>query len=308
MKIKSFLAVLLACALAFGLFACVPEEEIKEQVAKTSLAEVQADPAAYLNYHSAMLKMARSFTMETSYGMGDIEIGNSALQAARNVVKGYITSYLNHSLSYSIEDLNVDYPALYPGLFNALQAGDLPEGLVASDVLELRVAERLANLEKDIADGRNTSMNEADAAEKRQYVLDQMGESAVREAQSLFQIEGNLSLASVDKLLTPGDKADILAQLAKAKDFLVIEDYTLTPTEFTLFAQVSKAYVDKDKAGRPTLDEDHLKELTFTLKSDLTASARGAGAFEGEGEFPITLTLTKTVKYKDITWKAEATQ
>ena len=205
----------------------------------------------------------------------------------------------------------------------------IPGGMLTTikinEVLELRVAEKLRQLEADIEkglvsrlmnaegkslkdeNGKNVKAKDATDEQKRVHVLNQLGESAVTETSGLYQIDGKLAFEAADKLFTPADKADILAQLAKAGDYLAVEDYTLEPKEFTLFVQVNKAFIDKDGPDKPMQDpaqaEDMLKELKFTLKSTLTATATGVGAFEGEGEFPITLTLTKTVKYKDIKWK-----
>ena len=313
-RIKSLLAIALACALALCLFACAPAEEPPEQAAQTSLAVAQSDPLAYLNALVGLLKDAEGFTMEIPYGMDDIDAGNDTLKAAKDVVKGYITSYLGSSFTYNKEEAiakTVDVKEKCPALFNALLAEDLLEDLVISDVLELRVAERLATLETDLAEGRNSSMKGKTDEEKRQYVLEQMGENAVIDAGRLYQIDGTLSLGAIDTLFPPADKAAILAELSKAGDYLAVEDYTLEPTELKLYAVVVKATVDEDKLAAqevtdPALTRDHLRELTFTQKGSLTADAAGAGAFEGEGEFTIALTLTKTLRFKDIVWEAYA--
>jgi len=191
-------------------------------------------------------------------------------------------------------------------LYEAQVPGGMLTPLKLNEVLELRVAERLKNLEADIEQGRNSSMKNKTDEEKREYVLTQLGESAVKETSGLYQIDGKLALEAADKFMTPADKADILAQLAKAGGYLAVEDYALEPTEFTLFAQVNKAFLETDGKPEPdpALSEDMLKELKLEIRYKLTATATGVGAFEGEGEFPITLTLRKTVKYKDIKWKA----
>jgi len=314
-SIKSLLAIALACALALCLFACAPVEEEPEQAAQTPLAIAQSDPLAYLNALVGLVPSAERFTMEAPYGMDDIKAGNETLQAARDVVKGYVTSYLNSSVNYDKAPEEgkdpVDINGRCPALFYALQPEDLLEDLVISDVLELRVAERLTNLETDIAEGRNSSMKGKTDQEKRDYVLEQMGENAVIEAGRLYQIEGKLSLDVIGKLFPPADKVDILAQLAKAEDYLVVKDYSLEPTELKLFATVNKAFVDADKLAAeevkdPALAKDFIKELTFTQKADLTADAAGAGTFAGTGDFTIALTLTKTLKFKDIVWEAPA--
>jgi len=321
---KAALAVALACVLALGLFACAQDDE-GEKVARTPFAAAQSDVLAYLNAVIPLIKDAEGFVVETSYGMDDIDVGNSTLKEARNVIKGNIIDYINNSYAKerdgfyeAAEELMLgmikrdgppaDMEERCPALFNALEAADFTQDPVISEVLELRVAERLANLEADIADGRNSSMKGKDDDEKRDYVLGQMGESAVNEASGLYQIEGALAFGAADKLLTPADKADILAQLAKAGDYLVVDGYELEPFEFTLFMQVNKAWIEADGPESPEQDpalaEDMVKELKLELKCTLTATATGAGAFADEGEFPITLTLRKTVKYKDIKWKA----
>jgi len=109
----------------------------------------------------------------------------------------------------------------------------------------------------------------------------------------------------------PADKAAILAQLAKAKEYLVVEDYVLEPKELTLFATVYKTTVDADKLAAqqvtdPARTKDRIRELTITQKANLTAEAAGVGAFAGTGEFPIALTLTKTLRFKDIAWEVPA--
>jgi len=311
-SVKSLFAVALACALALCLFACAPEDDTPEQVAQTPLAVAQSDPLAYLNALVGLLKDAEGFVMEIPYGMDDINAGNDTLKAAKDVVKGYITSYLNSSVTYSRSDENpVDIEEKCPALFNALLEEDLLEDLVISDVLELRVAERLVNLENDLAEGRNSSMKGKSDEEKREYVLTQMGENAVIDAGRLYQISGTLSLDAIDKLFTPADKAAILAELAKAEEYLAVEDYTVEPTQLTLFATVVKATVDADKLAAqqvtdPAQAKDRIRELTFTQKASLTADAAGAGAFAGEGEFTIALTLTKTLRFKDIVWEKPA--
>jgi len=312
-SIKALLAIVLACTLALGLFACAAAEEEEEApalVAKTPLAVAQSDPLMYFNALVGLLRGAEGFVMETGYGMDDIQAGNSALQAGKDVIKGNIINYIKGSLTYKAGE-GTDMPALYPALCSALQAQDLLEGLKISDVLELEVAKRLVDLEKDIAEGRNTSMKNKDADVKREYVLEQMGDSAVKTANNQYQIEGRLATAAAERLLTPADKADILAQLDKAGEYLVVEDYSLEPAEFTLFATVNKAFIEQadatDQVRDPARTDDHIKELRLELKSALTATATGVGAFEGEGAFPITLTLTKSVKFKDITWKQEET-
>ncbi|MDR2687873.1 MAG: hypothetical protein LBB75_08975 [Oscillospiraceae bacterium] len=325
-SIKSLSAIALACALALCLFACAGQVEEKEQAAQTSLAVAQSDPLAYLNALIPMLLDAEGFVAEAAYGMDDIEIGNDTLKAARDVVKGYVTSYLSSSFTKekesfyrtekeslskkSKERVQEDLGAECPALFHALQAQDLLEGLVVSEVLELRVAERLANLETELADGRNTAMKGKSAEEKRAYVLEQMGESAVNDARRQYQIEGMLSLGAIERLFPAVDKADILAQLAKSGEYLVVEGYAVEPTELKLFATVVKAYVDADQLAAqqvtdPALAQDHIRELTFTQKAGLTADAAGAGAFADAGEFPISLTLTKTLKFKDIVWEVQ---
>jgi len=309
-SIKSLFAIVLACALAFCLFACAAEDDAPEQAAQTALAVAQSDPLAYLNALVGLLKDAEGFVMEAPYGMDDIDAGNDTLKAAKDLVKGYITSYLNSSLTYE-KGKTQDMEASCPALFCTLLEEDLLEDLVISDVLELRVAERLANLETDISEGRNSSMKGKSDEEKRDYVLAQMGENAVIDAGRLYQIEGKLSLDVIDKLFNPADKAAILAELATAKDYLAVEDYSLEPTELKLFATVVKATVDADKLAAqqvtdPALTQDRIKELTFTQKASLTADAAGEGAFAGEGEFTIALTLTKTLRFKDIQWEALA--
>jgi len=321
---KASLAAILACVLALGLFACAPDEE-KDLVARTPFAAVQSDPVAYLNAVIPLLGDAETFLVETTYGMDDIEVGNSTLKEARNVIKGNIISYIENSYSkerggffeaaeeamlgmIKRDGAPADMEERCPALFNALEAADLTQGLAVNEVLELRVAARLETLEDDIKEGRNSSMKGKTDEEKREYVLTQLGESSVTEATGLYQLEGTLAFGAAEKLLTPADKADILAQLAKAGDYLVVESYELEPFEFTLFMQVNKAWIEKDGPEQPEQDpslaEDMVKELKLELKSTLTATAAGAGAFEGEGEIPITLTLRKTVKYKDIKWKA----
>jgi len=311
--IKSVFAIALAIALAFCLFACAPEDDTPEQAAQTSLAVAQSDPLAYLNTLIGLLRDAEGFVMETPYGMDDIQAGNDTLQAARDVVKGYVTSYINSSLTYkkqpNEDEEPVDINTRCPALFYALQAEDLLEDLVISDVLELRVADRLANLEVDIAEKRNTSMVGKSDEEKREYVLEQMGENAVNDASRLYQIEGKLSLDAVGKLFPEADKADILAQLALAEDYLLVEDYAVEPTQLTLYAVVVKATVDAEKLAEqqvtdPAQAQDRLRELTFTQKAGLTADAAGVGAFAGTGEFTIALTLTKTMRFKDVVWEA----
>jgi len=309
-SIKALSAIVLACAMALCLFACAPEDDTPEQAAQTPLAIAQSAPLAYLNALIGLVKGAEGFTMEAPYGMDDIEIGNDTLKAAKDVVKGYVTSYLNSSFGYE-KGKTTDAEASCPALFYALRAEDLLEDLVISDVLELRVAERLVNLEADIAENRNTSMKGKTDQEKREYVLEQMGENAVLDAGQQYQIEGKLSLAAVDKLFPTADKADILAQLAKAETYIVVDDYAVEPTELTLFATVFKTTVDADKFAAqqvkdPAQTTNHIRELTFTQKANLTAEAAGAGAFEGTGEFPISLTLTKTLRFKDIAWEKAA--
>ncbi|MCL2298868.1 MAG: hypothetical protein FWC27_01820, partial [Firmicutes bacterium] len=161
----------------------------------------------------------------------------------------------------------------------------LPGGMLAqiriNEVLEIKVAEKLRQLEADIEQGRNNAMKNKSAAEKRQYALDQLGENAVAEAAGLYQIDGYLSFAAAEKIYAPADKRDILAQLAIAEEYLRVEDYALEPAEFTLFVQVNKRMIDRDGAEKPVNDpalaEDMIKELRFELKSKLTATATGAG-------------------------------
>jgi len=313
--IKPLFAVALACALALCLFACAPDLDEKEQAAQTSLAVAQSDPLAYLNALIGLLADAEGFVMEVPYGMDDIQAGNDTLQKAKDVVKGYAIPYLNSSLSYKKtpgkDEKPVDINARCPALFYALQAEDLLEDLVISDVLELRVADRLANLEIDIADKRNTSMVGKSDEEKREYVLQQMGENAVKNASRLYQINGALSLDIIEKLFPEADKAGILAQLALADQYLAVDDYAVEPTELNLHAVVIKAQVDADKLEAekttdPAQAKDHLRELVFTQKANLTADAAGVGAFADTGDFTIALTLTKTLRFKDIAWEAQA--
>lgn len=403
-SIKALLAIVLACVLALGLFACAAEEE-KEQAQKTPLAVAQSDPLVYYNTLVGLLQGAESFVMELGYSMDNIETGNGTLKEAKDLIKGYIIDYIKDSVTYNKKPKDDERPMASaaegcPALFNALLPGDLLEtlafneliegkvaanlkkleedigkGLVESlrdekgislkdgngkpvaaarasdaqkrvhamaqlnevlipggmlaplkvnEVLELRVAEKLRQLEIDIenglvsrltdadgktlkgADGKTVLAKDATDEQKRIHVLGQLSENAVTEASGLFRIDGKLSPAAAEKLFTPADKADILAQLAKAEAYLLVEDYTLEPTEFTLYAQVNKFLADADTAqqiGNPAQAEDRLKELTLELKANLTATARGTGAFEDAGEFLITLTLKKTVSYKDIMWE-----
>ena len=316
-RIKSLLAIVLACVLALGLFACSsaePEEPVV-QVPQTALEVVQSDPLAYLNALIGLISGTESFNMEANYGLDDIEAGNETLQAGKDVIKGNITSFLNKSVSYKAKPAEDEDPVVIaescPALLYTLLQSDLLEELVVSDVLELRVAERLEALELDIAEGRNSSMKGKPDADKRDYVLEQMGENAVNDAKAQYQIEGKLSLSVIDKLFAPADKAEIMEQLALAKEYVAVEDYEVIPTELTLFVSVNKIFVDEDKLADekvtdPTLTKDHIRELTFTQKADLTAKATGAGAFAEAGEFTTTLTLTKTLRFKDITWEAPA--
>ena len=316
-RIKSLLAIVLACVLALGLFACssAEPEELVVQVPQTALEVVQSDPLAYLNALIGQIKGAESFNMEANYGMDDIEAGNETLQAGKDVIKSHITSYLNKTVSYKAEVKEDEEPVVIadscPALLYTLLQGDLLEGLVVSDVLELRVAERLENLERDIAEGRNSSMKGESDGKKREYVLEQMGEGAVNDAKSQYQIEGKLSLGVIDKLFTPADKAKIMEELAKAKAYADVKDYTVAPTELTVYVSVSKAFIDEDKFAAekitdPALTKDHIREITFTQKADLAADATGAGAFEAAGDITAKLTLTKTLKFKDIAWEAPA--
>ncbi|MCL2494070.1 MAG: hypothetical protein FWE98_00250 [Oscillospiraceae bacterium] len=310
MKLKSLLALALACVLALGLFACAPDVlEEQEQAAQITLAVAQSDPLAYLNALITLAAQADTFHMEIPYGMDDIQAGNETLQAARDVVKGYVTSFINKSAGYEKEKFEGDFAASFPALMYTFTQEDFPEGLTISDVLELRVAGRLETLEVDIAENRNTAMKGKSDAEKRKYVLEQMGENAVRDASRLFQIEGVLSLEAIDKLFPEADKAAILAELAKAEDYAVIGGYAVAPTALTLFATVNKNFVDADRLEElqvvdPAQSLDRIREIAFTQKAGLTADAKGVGAFAGAGDFTIALTLTKTLRYKDFDWKA----
>ena len=330
-SIKALLTLVLACILALGLFACAAEEE-KEQVQKTPLAVAQSDPLSYYNTLVGLLQDAEGFVMEIGYGMDDIEPGNGTLKEAKDLIKGYIIDYIKDSVTYSKkprkdEQAISNAAGRCPALFNALLPGDLLEALEVNEVLDLQVAEKLKQLEEDIAnglvsrlmnaegktlkdeDGKIVKAEDATDEQKRIHVLGQMSENAVTEASGLFQIDGKLTPAAAEKLFTPADKADILAQLAKAEGYLLVEDYALEPTEFTLYVQAHKIFVDADQAAAQQVSDpaqagDLLKELRLELKASLTATARGTGAFAGGGEFPITLTLKKTVKYKDILWPA----
>jgi len=210
-------------------------------------------------------------------------------------------------------------------LYEVLTPGGMLTQIKVNEVLELRVAEKLRQLEIDIerglvsrlmdldgkrqkdANGKLVKAGEATDEQKRVHVLNQLGENAVKEATGLYQIDGKLAFDVAEKLFTPVDKAEILAQLAKAEEYLLVEDFALEPLEFTLFVQANKLLIDQDGAEQPVLDPalagDLIKELRLELKSALTATATGTGVFADAGEFPITLTLKKTVKYKDIRWK-----
>ncbi len=299
--IKSIVAILLVLVLALGLFGCdlFQPDEKTEQIATTSFEVAQADPAAYFTKIANGIRTSVGYILEVKYSMDDIEIENELLKSASGTLKKYITSYLSGKLSMDFSETKqieasqdgkelVFTEAQCPVLFRTLSAADAVE-LTVQELLELKVAEKLAELEVDIEENRNIVMKGKSAAEKRAYVLEQMGEVSQDDYNTLYQIDGKLNPAAEANLLPAADKADILVQLAKANDYLVISDYTLVPKEFTVFAQVLK-------------DGDRAKEINLTVKYDLTATGKGAGNFADQGEFPISMTLTKEVKIKDIDW------
>ena len=301
-KGKTLIAILLAASLVMGLGACslFPEPEEKPPlIVRTPLPQDDEARLAYYNLLLEGVAEAVKVTVETSYGMDDIEIGNATLKAASGALKGAITAWLAHSEEYTFPDEAFFLP---PALtMDEIQAQDAEEGaepeglkLQVRDVLEdIEIKNRLENLQKDIDEGKNTNMVEADDAARREYVLTQMGVSAQDEAEKYYQIDITLDPAAVELLLLPGDKAAVLEELAKSADYLQVEDYTLTPKELTLYARVSK-------------ETDHFTELRITMKADLETTVKGVGTLAGEGEAPVTLTLTKTVKYTGFAWPEDA--
>jgi len=295
---KTLVAILLALSLTVGLGACslFPEPEPKLPVeARTPLPK---DDEARLAYYNLLLAgiaaEAVKVTVETSYGMDDIEVGNDTLKAAAPALKNSITAWLAGKAEFKLPDEAFFLP---PALTAAeiLAAGEEDPNagglqLQVRDLLEdIEIKNRLENLQKEIDEGKNTNMVNEGPEARREHVITQMGVSAKDEAEKYYQIDITLDPAAAERLLQPGDKEAVLAELSKSADYLLVEDYTLAPKELILFARVNK-------------ETDRFTELRITMKADLETIAKGAGPLEGEGEAPVTLTLTKTVKYTGFTW------
>jgi len=289
MKLNRLLALLLALSLAMGLSACslfAPEEN--DACLDLPLPQGEEAVLAYYDELAVLLGRSEGFTYELSYGMDDIEIGNKTLKDNASTLKDLITGYLGHK-----EELEKAEAACLPAL---PEPGDVLEAQVR-EVLAIRVAEKLAALEKDIEEGKNPKMATATAQEREDYAKEQLGESTVENAARRLQLDITLAPEAAQRILVPGDRADILAQLKKAEGYLFVGDYALEPTELRITAQVEKA-TDKTPA--------RFIELAITEKAAVTAVAAGVGALAQEGEIPISLTLTKTVKYNTIYWEEEA--
>lgn len=300
-NLKPLLAVSMVLVLSMGLFGCdlfTVEEE--DTTVKTALADVQADPVAYYNRVIPELARAIGFEMETGYKMNDIEADNDLLKAARNTLKNYATGYLNHKFDYSLTaqeealekgDLldGVDVSEKCPELYFALAQTDVLS-FEAVEAMDVKIAEKLEALEEAIAQGKNPAMADASDAEKREYVVEALSEGDARLARSMYQINAELNPETALRLLNSIPKEDIMAQLAKAETYLLAEDYTLVPKEFTMTAKVLK-------------NKDRVNELTYTMKADVVVTGQGTGAFADEGAFTVELELEKTVIYKNIMWE-----
>ena len=305
-KCKTLLAILLVLSLAVGLCACSlfpePEEKLPVQ-ARTPLPQGDDASLAYCNHLLAGIAQAAKCTVETSYGMGDIEAGNPTLKAAAPALRNSATAWLAHKEEYNLPDEAFFLPSLTADLLRVpavreVEAkdrnlwddmADLGTAILVRDVLEMEIERRLVELQAAIDDKRNTNMVNEGYEARREYVLTQMGVAAKEEAEKYYQIDMSLDFAAVGELLRPGDKEAILAELAKSAEYLLVEDYTLEPRELTLYAKVDK-------------EADRLVELRITEKAGLETSIKGVGTLASEGEAPVTLTLTKTVKYTGFGW------
>jgi len=281
---KALFALALALILAVGLCACMSAPAEEEEPVVTAKTDLPQSDEARLAYYGQLLAVAaadaKKCTAEISYGIDGIEAENGSLKAAAKTLKGAVTGWLA-----SKEDLKPPGVAAFPPV---PQAEEVTEILVR-DVLEMEVERRLGELQTAVDEGRNPDMAKATPEERRTYVLEQMGVSARRDSDKYYQVNITLEPAAAGRLVRPSDKAAVLAELAKSKDYLLVEDYSLAPKELTIYARVDKA-------------TDHLTELSVTEKADLTTTVRGVGALEGEGECPLALTLTKTIKYTGFEW------
>ncbi|MDR2753558.1 MAG: hypothetical protein LBB50_04530, partial [Oscillospiraceae bacterium] len=141
------------------------------------------------------------------------------------------------------------------------------------------------------AEGRNIEMKNATEEELRARVLEQLGERAIEDAHKQYQADATLAPAALARLVAPADDKAILAELAKAQEYLQADRYAVQPTALTLFARADK-------------ETDHLTELRLTETAAVTLTAKGVGALSGAGDIPVTFVLTKTVVYSNFAWKA----
>jgi hypothetical protein len=271
-----------------------------------------------------LLQTAKSYTVATSYSFGDVQAENDLFKAALPLLKKLLTD----GLAKEKKDLPLDATA-FPLLRNALLAEDVAE-IKANSLLELQLAEALPVVQEEYARGaiedktleqtlgeyaqdhlRMKRGKELDAwvsqtlknkeESLRLYAI-QVKLSNAAEAEQRYQLDvtlqPGLSQEAMERYLPEGDKAAILAELAKAKEYVLVSDYEIIPEVAQPDPAAPEAELPKTYAITYLVDNtsNRLVEVRFTARYELTAELQGTGTLASEGSFTAAAPLEKTVK------------
>ncbi|MDR1927112.1 MAG: hypothetical protein LBQ33_00555 [Oscillospiraceae bacterium] len=293
---KILLAAILAvavlpslCACSFGGAAAAPETTtLPPPAAKTKLPGDTTAAIAYFNQVVVGIRQSKEYNQEVKVEFGDIEAANKTLMAAVPTLKKVLQDALSGSETFQAV---WDYPLLQ----NALLPADVAE-IKVLERLDVLLAEKLTEIQADIDAGRLPGLADATTEQLREEALNRLGSEAQEAAQGLYQIDILLKAPLTDavavRYVRPADKADILAELKKAKNYLLVEDYSSTAESLSLFVLVAK-------------ETDRVTELRLTEISKAAAEAVGVGTLAQAGKIALSATATKTVSFTSLKWGDE---
>ncbi|MDR2525647.1 MAG: hypothetical protein LBC83_05625 [Oscillospiraceae bacterium] len=308
LRAKHMLSMLLLALLpawtSCSLFSTPPPETAP--AAKTPLPQGREAILAYWNEEVIARKRleASDWNLEVSYSIGDVKTENATLRAAVPALK----RILQDGLKGFAEQVSA---ARYPVLCTPLRSEDVAQ-LTAASLLEWELSQK-DNLPAARADYESGALSKTELKKfLEQYGLNHLGlqnnaaldawvaeqlkdtEQALRlytmdtklsspvDAEAHYRMEAQLSDGS--RYIAPVEKSAILAELAKAKETILVQDYTqASAAPFHLLAKVNRG-------------TNEISELTLTAQYFITAQILGVNALANAGAAQAAFSIEKTVK------------
>ncbi len=276
--LKRLSAIVLSLMLLASLASCsilIPEEETTTLLtARTALPETQD---TVLDYFYRVVAMADAdtdspaYTFKTKTDIRDFECENELVKAAVGTIKNYVLTSDSIKIEYNgkpededkIEELgeHVKLSSFFPG------EGGLRE-------IDPSIIKSFSSVWPDSEDDNGTGT----MLKTKNYEIS-------------IDFNDNLTEAEIEHYFGMANKEEILAEFAKAKDYLVVEDYTV-------------AYTGCKISFKVDVQTDNLVNITFERVANVTATATGAGELASVGNIEVNFNFVKVFEFNDFNWKS----